>query len=61
MGLVGNTSSMVLQNNLGDNLTVKANGAFTFNTPIADGSTYDVSVLVGPDTQPGIGIVRWFY
>jgi len=33
----------------------------SFNTPIADGSTYDVSVLVAPNTQPGVGIVRWFY
>ncbi len=61
VGLVGTNSGMVLQNNLGDNLTISSNGTFTFNTPIADGSTYDVSVLVGPNTQPGIGIVRWFY
>jgi len=61
VGLVGTNSGMVLQDNLGDNLTISSNGTFTFNTPIADGSTYDVSVLVGPNTQPGIGIVRWFY
>jgi hypothetical protein len=61
VGLVGTTSKMVLQNNIGDNLTVTSNGRFTFNTPIADGSTYDVSVLVGPNTQPGVGIVTWFY
>jgi len=61
VGLVGTNSGMVLQNNLGDNLTISSNGTFTFNTAIADGSTYDVSVLVGPNTQPGIGIVRWFY
>jgi len=61
VGLVGTNSGMVLQNNLGDNLTISGNGPFTFNTPIADGSTYDVSVLVGPNTQPGVGIVLWFY
>src|SRR5882762_3860435 len=61
VGLVGTTSKMVLQDNLGDNLTVSSNGNFTFNTPIADGSTYDVSVLVAPNTQPGVGIVTWFY
>jgi len=61
VGLVGTNSGMVLQDNLGDNLTISGNGPFTFNTPIADGSTYDVSVLVAPSTQPGVGIVRWFY
>jgi hypothetical protein len=61
VGLVGTNSGMVLQNNLGDNLTVSSNGPFTFNTPIADGSSYDVSILVAPNTQPGVGIVRWFY
>jgi hypothetical protein len=61
VGLVGTNSGMVLQDNLGDNLAVSSNGPFTFNTPIADGSTYDVSVLVGPNTQPGVGIVLWFY
>jgi len=58
VGLVGANSGMVLQNNLGDNLTVSGNGTFTFNTPIADGSTYDVSVFVGPSTQPQ-GCVVW--
>src|SRR6267142_2609984 len=61
VGVVGNNGGMVLQDNLGDNLTVPGNGTFTFNTPIADGSTYDVSILVFPNTQPTVGIVRWFY
>ena len=61
VGVVGNHGSMVLQNNLGDNLSVLGNGTFTFNTPIADGSTYDVSLLVGPGTQPSVGIVLWAY
>ncbi len=62
VGLVGATSKLVLQNKLGDNLTVTSNGAFTFNTPIADGSTYDVSLLSwNPDSQPGVGVVLWGY
>src|SRR5580704_5686778 len=60
VGLVGTNSGMVLQDNLGDNLTVSGNGAFTFNTPIADGSTYDVSVFVGANTQLQ-GCVVWGY
>ena len=52
---------MVIQNNNGDNLATPGNGVFTFNTPIADGSTYDVSVFVSPNTQPGVGVVTWFY
>jgi hypothetical protein len=58
VGLIGTNSGMVLQNNLGDNLSVSSNGTFTFSTPIADGSTYDVNVFVGPSTQPQ-GCVVW--
>jgi N-acetylneuraminic acid mutarotase len=61
VGLVGTNSGMVIQNNLGDNLAISSNGTFTFNTPIADGSTYDVSGLVPPSTQPGVGCVIWFF
>ncbi len=61
VGLVGTNSGMVLPNNLGDNLTISGNGTFTFNTPIADGSTYDVTVLVGAGTQPEVGTVTWGY
>ena len=61
VGLVGTNSGLVLQNNLGDNLSISSNGTFTFNTPIADGSTYDVTTLVSPSTQPGVGCVTWFY
>ena len=46
-GLSG--SGLVLQNNDGDNLAVGADGGFTFSTPLADGSTYTVTVF----TQPG--------
>src|SRR5882762_625823 len=60
VGLVGTNGSMVLQNNLGDNLAVPANGTFTFNTPIADGSKYDVSILNAAGTQPQV-CVDWFF
>ncbi len=46
-GLTGN--GLVLQNNNGDDLAIGANGPFTFDTPLADGSDYMVTVL----TQPG--------
>ncbi|VAW45024.1 probable outer membrane secretion protein -Rhodobacter capsulatus [hydrothermal vent metagenome] len=41
-------SSVILQNNDGDNLLVDANGGFNFNTHIADGNTYAVSVSDQP-------------
>jgi large repetitive protein len=43
------SDSVVLQDNGGDNLTVSANGTFTFATSVASGATYAVTVL----TQPG--------
>ncbi|MFC3194584.1 hypothetical protein ACFODZ_10085 [Marinicella sediminis] len=43
----GNT--VVLQNNLADDLIVSDNGGFTFPTPLDDESTYAVSVLTNPD------------
>jgi len=50
-GLLPNTN-VVLQDNGDDNLTVSTNGIATnFNTPIASGSSYAVTVL----TQPGGG------
>ena len=48
-GLTG--SGLVLQDNLGDNLTITASGAFTFKTSIATGKTYSVTVLTQP-TSP---------
>jgi hypothetical protein len=44
-GLVG---KVVLQNNAGDNLSVTANGAFTFGTSLNNGATYAVTVLTQP-------------
>ncbi|SFP28692.1 NHL repeat-containing protein [Variovorax sp. 770b2] len=47
-GLVGN---LVLQSNAGDDLTLTADGKFTFATGIAEGSTYAVSVRTQPFWQ----------
>jgi hypothetical protein len=41
----GLAMAITLQNNGGDNLSVSANGSFTFATAVADGSTYNVTVL----------------
>lgn len=43
-------NSVTLQNNTGDDLTVDANGNFTFATALDDGSTYTVTVLTQPET-----------
>jgi PKD repeat protein len=48
-GLTGGT--LVLQNNGGDNLSITADGSFTFATPLAEGSNYDVTVLTQPADQ----------
>jgi hypothetical protein len=48
----GQTASGVLQDNGGDNLPFSGNGPFTFVTPIAFGSSYDVTLFVAPNTQP---------
>src|ERR1700683_1545390 len=58
VGLVGTTGNMVLQDNGGDNLKVSGNGSFTFPTPIAYESAYDVTIFIGPGTQPQ-GCITW--
>jgi hypothetical protein len=58
VGLLGTNGGMVLQNNGGDNLPISGNGSFTFVTAIAAGSAYDVSIFVGPSTQPQ-GCIVW--
>ena len=45
-GLAG--TGLVLQNNGTDNLSIAADGAFTFATPLADGSAYNVTVFTQP-------------
>jgi hypothetical protein len=49
-GLAG--TGLVLQNHGGDDLDIIANGDFVFTTPIAEGSTYNVSVKTQP-SSPG--------
>jgi len=49
-GLAAGTS-VVLQDNGGDNLSVTANGAFTFATKVASGAAYAVTVLTQPAGQ----------
>ena len=48
---LGAGKSVVLQNNSGDNLTVSADGAFTFTASMANSATYVVSVLTQPVLQ----------
>jgi len=45
-GLAG--SGLVLQNNVGDDFVVAADGGFAFATPLDDGSDYNVTVLTQP-------------
>jgi Tol biopolymer transport system component len=53
---------VVLQNNGGDDLTITQDGPFTFSTPVADGSGYDVTVIGQPSVRTcvaltGVGVV----
>jgi len=47
----GFTGTVVLQNNSVDDLSITADGTFTFATELADGSTYAVTVSTQPDGQ----------
>lgn len=47
-GLLG---TLVLQNNGADNTTISSNGSVTFPTPIVQGSSYNVTVLMQPAAQ----------
>jgi len=47
-GLDPISSGVVLQNNGGDNLTINADGDYTFATGVDDGQTYAVTVLTNP-------------
>lgn len=48
-GLTG--TGLALQDNGGDNLTIAANGAFTFATKLDNGAPYNVSILTQPAGQ----------
>lgn len=45
-GLAG--TGLVLQNNLGNDLTINNNGSFSFSTPVLSGGAYSVSVKTQP-------------
>ncbi|HVT08471.1 MAG TPA: hypothetical protein VHO67_13510 [Polyangia bacterium] len=47
-GLAG--AGLMLQDNLGDNLSVTADGSFAFTTKVADGAMYSVTVLTQPSS-----------
>ena len=47
----GLSGTVVLQDNGGDNLSVTANGTFTFATALAGGAAYNVTVLTNPSGQ----------
>jgi hypothetical protein len=49
--LSGLTGTVVLQNNGGNNLSVSANGGFTFANTVTSGSAYAVTVLTHPTGQ----------
>lgn len=49
--VAGLTGAVVLQNNAGDDLTLSANGRFTFATSVADTARYDVTILAQPAGQ----------
>jgi hypothetical protein len=48
---LANGASLVLQNNSSDNLTITANGNFTFPSTVVSGGSYNVTVLTHP-TSP---------
>lgn len=45
------TGTVVLQNNAGDDLSLSANGSFTFATSVADTASYSVTILTQPAGQ----------
>ncbi len=47
----GLSGSVVLADNGGDNLTVSANGSFTFATKLVSGAAYAVTVKTNPSGQ----------
>jgi len=47
----GLSGTVVLQNNGGDNLSLSSDGSFTFSTPVAEGASYNVTVLTQPAGQ----------
>ena len=54
-GLSG--SGLVLEDNGGDNLSIKENGEFTFATPIVSGGTYHVTIAKQPSSPLQICLI----
>jgi len=48
--IAGLNGTIVLQDNAGDDLSLSANGAFAFATPVISGSTYAVTILTQPSS-----------
>lgn len=48
---LGAAKTVVLQNNAGNDLTLSANGVFSFSAPVAAGSNYDVTIKTQPMGQ----------
>lgn len=49
--ITGLSGTVILQNNEGDDLTITADGPFTFTTKLADSAAYAVTVLTQPTDQ----------
>ena len=49
--LTGLSGALVVQNNGGDDLTLTADGDFRFSMPIAEGDSYNVTVLTQPNSR----------
>jgi hypothetical protein len=54
VNLSGAVGGLVLQNNLTDSLSVKANGTFTFVTSLSNGASYNVTILTQPSNPSQI-------
>jgi len=51
--VTGLAGTVVLRNNGGDNLVLNANGGFAFNTTLASGDSYAVTVQTQPTSRSG--------
>src|SRR5580704_19220992 len=51
--------SITLQNNSGDNLTLSANGTFTFANPVAGAGAYGVTILTPPSSPIAQTCTAW--
>ncbi|MCB1192736.1 MAG: hypothetical protein H7A23_24360 [Leptospiraceae bacterium] len=51
VSVTGLNGTLIAQNNLGDDLTLTSNATYSFSTPLADGSSYSVSINSGSSGQ----------